>query len=360
MQIERLQREIERLQMAELGRASEAAAATPPQPPTRRNESFGELSRPAYSSSPPSRPRKDFTVQEQKTSSSTQEKKPGATPSFSSSSSSQFSGRSGPSSNVHAKFISMLLGLVGVCAVVLALTKLFQFMRSNDIQFTQDAPGNMMISFSELALHNTADDCWVGLHGNVYDLTRYAKRHPPGPGSITVLAGTDGTEDYDRFHSVDLLKSVKSDIIGILVDDGTGNNGNDTGNNGNGNSNGNGGGGGGVVDCSVDADCITLEEIQQHNSPNDYWMAIHGNVYDLTGYVNEHPGGRKWITDYSGMDATSDYGRFHGRGLLSQVSQYQIGRLEGSPTDPGTGNGGDMNGGGEPPSSPDDEDEDED
>ena len=76
-----------------------------------------------------------------------------------------------------------------------------------------------MVSFEELALHNAAEDCWVAFHGVVYDLTNYTAQghHPAGAFLITRLAGTDGTEDYTRFHSQPLLDDVEDDIVGTLM-----------------------------------------------------------------------------------------------------------------------------------------------
>lgn len=31
--------------------------------------------------------------------------------------------------------------------------------------------------------------------------------------------------------------------------------------------------------------------VQQHNKPDDCWVIIHGKVYDVTGFLGEHPGG---------------------------------------------------------------------
>merc|ERR1712086_1171425 len=36
------------------------------------------------------------------------------------------------------------------------------------------------IAHSELKKHNTEEDCWVAIHGYVYDLTDFAEDHPPG------------------------------------------------------------------------------------------------------------------------------------------------------------------------------------
>ena len=33
---------------------------------------------------------------------------------------------------------------------------------------------------TQVALHNTAEDCWIVLDGGVYDLTKYIATHPGG------------------------------------------------------------------------------------------------------------------------------------------------------------------------------------
>ncbi len=79
-----------------------------------------------------------------------------------------------------------------------------------------DTPGDTPITVPDLALHNTAQDCWVALHGNVYDLTDYARRHPGGPSWLTRVCGMDGTSEYARFHSKSLLRSVAGNMVGPL------------------------------------------------------------------------------------------------------------------------------------------------
>jgi predicted heme/steroid binding protein len=62
------------------------------------------------------------------------------------------------------------------------------------------------ISADELKEHNTEGDCWVVLHGLVYDLTDFADEHPAGPESITELAGQDGTEEFQAVHGENILE----------------------------------------------------------------------------------------------------------------------------------------------------------
>ncbi|GMH80576.1 hypothetical protein TL16_g08603, partial [Triparma laevis f. inornata] len=61
------------------------------------------------------------------------------------------------------------------------------------------------ISKEELSKHSVEEDCWIGIHGKVYDLTAFAEEHPPGPESIWKLCGLDGTEVFKAVHSAEML-----------------------------------------------------------------------------------------------------------------------------------------------------------
>ena len=76
-----------------------------------------------------------------------------------------------------------------------------------------------IISPSELAQHNTPTDCWVAIHGKVYNLTSFAEEHPAGPASIHVLAGQDGSEAFEAVHNQGILEEVEEDLVGILGQD---------------------------------------------------------------------------------------------------------------------------------------------
>lgn len=53
----------------------------------------------------------------------------------------------------------------------------------------RDTSEPRFISRSELSQHNRPDDCWIALHGRVYDVTAFLKEHPGGVEVITCLAG---------------------------------------------------------------------------------------------------------------------------------------------------------------------------
>ncbi|EAW14982.1 cytochrome b5-like Heme/Steroid binding domain protein [Aspergillus clavatus NRRL 1] len=52
---------------------------------------------------------------------------------------------------------------------------------------------------------------------------------------------------------------------------------------------------------------FALEEIAQHNTRESAWIAIHGKVYAVTGYLDNHPGGRELLMEVAGKDATEDF-----------------------------------------------------
>ena len=43
-----------------------------------------------------------------------------------------------------------------------------------------------------------------------------------------------------------------------------------------------------------------LEEVAEHNTESDCWVIVHGKVYDVTAFLDEHPGGPEYLIDSSG------------------------------------------------------------
>jgi cytochrome b involved in lipid metabolism len=78
----------------------------------------------------------------------------------------------------------------------------------------------------------------------------------------------------------------------------------------------------------------TAAEVAKHNSPSNCWLIIHGNVYDVTNFLDQHPGGNDVIIPYCGRDATQAFetqgGRrsTHSQAARDLLAQYQIGTLQ--------------------------------
>lgn len=73
----------------------------------------------------------------------------------------------------------------------------------------------------------------------------------------------------------------------------------------------------------------TLTDVSSHNSASSCWSAINGKVYDLTAWVNSHPGGKPAILMICGKDGSPLFNTQHGGASRPQsiLSDYFIGLL---------------------------------
>jgi len=76
----------------------------------------------------------------------------------------------------------------------------------------------------------------------------------------------------------------------------------------------------------------SLAEVAQHATESDCWMAIHGQVYDLSAYLPEHPTRPSIILPWCGKEASEAYdtktrGRPHSPGADQLLETYRIGTL---------------------------------
>jgi len=79
-----------------------------------------------------------------------------------------------------------------------------------------------VLSGKEVAKHNTRDDCWIIVHGKVYDVTEFLPDHPGGSKIILKYAGKDATAEYDPIHPPDAIETnLKPDKHLGSVDPGT-------------------------------------------------------------------------------------------------------------------------------------------
>ncbi|KAG6598642.1 Cytochrome b5 isoform A, partial [Cucurbita argyrosperma subsp. sororia] len=73
----------------------------------------------------------------------------------------------------------------------------------------------------------------------------------------------------------------------------------------------------------------SIEEVSQHSSNDDCWIIIDGKVYDLTSYLDEHPGGDDVIVAATGRDATDDFeDAGHSKDARELMEKFYIGELD--------------------------------
>ena len=74
---------------------------------------------------------------------------------------------------------------------------------------------------------------------------------------------------------------------------------------------------------------LTPTEVSKHNTPDDCWVVIEGKVYNLTDFIDIHPGGPLILKLNAGMDVTAIFKPLHAKGTLEKYikPEWFIGEL---------------------------------
>ena len=220
-------------------------------------------------------------------------------------------------------------------------------------------------TMAQVATHNTAGDCWSAVGGGVFNLTTWLPTHT----STTVTVATVCGVDSSAIFGVSAPTSARFDDDNDATDDnGTGNDDRSTvrqtrvkvahvsahhSNNGrrdHGRGHGRGHGhndlyrsimpfriGQLAVATTLPAPppvtpptaTYTLAQVQTHNVATNCWTIISGKVYNLTSFVNSHPGGPAAINGLCGTDGTAAFTTKHGTqsNPASALAGLQVGVL---------------------------------
>lgn len=71
---------------------------------------------------------------------------------------------------------------------------------------------------------------------------------------------------------------------------------------------------------------LTWGEISTHNNSEDCWIVVDGIVYDVTGWLDEHPGGGI-IAVLAGEDASAMFHSYHLRNIIPMLEKFKIGKV---------------------------------
>ncbi|KAJ3108356.1 fatty acid alpha-hydroxylase [Phlyctochytrium planicorne] len=77
----------------------------------------------------------------------------------------------------------------------------------------------------------------------------------------------------------------------------------------------------------------SVDDVAQHRSARSAWIIVQSRVYDVTDFVNDHPGGADLVLQYAGKDATAilkDHASHeHSDVAYLMLEDYLIGELDG-------------------------------
>ena len=74
---------------------------------------------------------------------------------------------------------------------------------------------------------------------------------------------------------------------------------------------------------------FSLDEVSRHNKLESVWIIIDHQVYDLTDFVDAHPGGSVVLSQVAGTDVTTTFHSLHRNEILQKYSKkFRIGTIE--------------------------------
>ncbi|KAI0196443.1 acyl-CoA dehydrogenase/oxidase [Astrocystis sublimbata] len=80
------------------------------------------------------------------------------------------------------------------------------------------------------------------------------------------------------------------------------------------------------------AKTFSKADVASHNKGDSLWIVVDNDVYDLTKFQDEHPGGKKILTKVAGKDASKQFWKYHSEGVLKKYKpSLQIGSLDSKP-----------------------------
>ncbi|GAA0167765.1 hypothetical protein Leryth_000204 [Lithospermum erythrorhizon] len=78
-----------------------------------------------------------------------------------------------------------------------------------------------------------------------------------------------------------------------------------------------------------DPKVLEFEEVSKHNMTKDCWLIMEGKVYDVTPFMDDHPGGDEVLLSATGKDATNDFEDVgHSDSAREMLDKYYIGTID--------------------------------
>lgn len=74
----------------------------------------------------------------------------------------------------------------------------------------------------------------------------------------------------------------------------------------------------------------SMDEVMMHKDTQSCWTVVNGNVYDVTTWINQHPGGPEKILFLCGKDGTSNFTNKHSgqEKPEAMLQSFKIGQIK--------------------------------
>ncbi|ELU12236.1 hypothetical protein CAPTEDRAFT_190853 [Capitella teleta] len=78
----------------------------------------------------------------------------------------------------------------------------------------------------------------------------------------------------------------------------------------------------------VEVKVIRMSDVSVHSEADSCWMVVNDNVYDITQFLREHPGGEDVLLEHGGRDATEPFKEVaHSEDASTTLQRFFIGIL---------------------------------
>nr|KAJ0215782.1 hypothetical protein LSAT_V11C300156580 [Lactuca sativa] len=78
-----------------------------------------------------------------------------------------------------------------------------------------------------------------------------------------------------------------------------------------------------------EAKVLSLEEVSKHATKEDCWLVISGKVYDITPFLDDHPGGDEVLVLATRKDATEEFEDVgHSQNARDMLKDYYVGDID--------------------------------
>lgn len=82
-----------------------------------------------------------------------------------------------------------------------------------------------------------------------------------------------------------------------------------------------------IITTGTSNDLYSMSEVEKHNSADSAWIVVHGNIYDCTPFLKDHPGGVDSILINAGTDCTEEFDAIHSDKAKKLLENYRVGEL---------------------------------
>jgi len=81
-------------------------------------------------------------------------------------------------------------------------------------------------------------------------------------------------------------------------------------------------------DTAANTKKYSLKEVEAHKDKKSCWIVISDNVYDVTKFLEEHPGGEEVLLEQAGKDATENFEDVgHSTDARTMMKDYLVGEI---------------------------------